>query len=411
MNLDLKSLLSFYSKQSVDCSFVEVILRSIPAGVIFVEKENQKIVYVNDRFVQITGYNPMGLSFKHYALEVAKTRMMDRGPYAFDQLPLTKALLYGKAVYDQELIIYRQDNSEVAIISNAAPILDDKGQVMGAFSILSDNSECKKAADALKRSEENYRHLLRYAPAAIFQIYYQTPSFLSVNDAMTTLTGYDKEELLSLNPYTLLEPESVERLKDRIRRGLAGENIEGPVEYKVITKDGRHLWTILYVKPFYREGKLNNALVVAYDITERKNSEEALKKSEAKLRIQERTLSLIYNNVSEILYSLAIEPNNTYRFTSVNQPFLDATGLKENEIVGKTVNEVIPEPSLSLVLEKYNQAIKEKQTIRWDETTVYPAGEKIGEVTVAPIFDSEDRPLYIIGNVHDITERKNLSKS
>lgn len=142
----------------------------------------------------------------------------------------------------------------------------------------------------------------------------------------------------------------------------------------------------------------------------RKKQQLDARASEEALRIQERKLSLIYQNVSEILFSLSVEPNNTFRFISVNQPFLDATGLQEKQVVGKTVNEVIPEPSLTMVIEKYNRAISEKATQRWEEITVYPSGKKYGEVTVAPLFDSSGRCIYLIGNVHDITERKEMER-
>jgi PAS domain S-box-containing protein len=70
------------------------------------------------------------------------------------------------------------------------------------------------------------------------------------------------------------------------------------------------------------------------------------------------------------------------------------------------VNEVIPEPSLTLVLKKYHQAIKEKKTIRWEETTDYPAGRLTAEVSITPILDADGKCFRLIGVVHNITERK-----
>ena len=80
--------------------------------------------------------------------------------------------------------------------------------------------------------------------------------------------------------------------------------------------------------------------------------------------------------------------------------------MHENQVVGKSVQEVIPEPSLSLVLEKYAQAIRERKTVTWEEVTDYPSGRKHGEVAVAPLFDSNGRCTNLIGSVHDITEHK-----
>ncbi len=75
-------------------------------------------------------------------------------------------------------------------------------------------------------------------------------------------------------------------------------------------------------------------------------------------------------------------------------------------VVGKTVNEVIPEPSLTKVLGKYRQAIEEHDVVHWEETSDYPAGRLTGEVSIAPVFDNKGTCTHLVGSVHDITERK-----
>jgi PAS domain S-box-containing protein/putative nucleotidyltransferase with HDIG domain len=116
-------------------------------------------------------------------------------------------------------------------------------------------------------------------------------------------------------------------------------------------------------------------------------------------------LSLVYDNVSDIIFSLAVESDDGFRFLSVNPAFYKVTGLSEGQVVGKLVQEVIPSPARELVLGKYKEAIHEKRTVRWEETSVYPAGTKHGEVSVTPIFDSQGRCTHLIGSVHDVTER------
>jgi signal transduction histidine kinase len=75
-------------------------------------------------------------------------------------------------------------------------------------------------------------------------------------------------------------------------------------------------------------------------------------------------------------------------------------------VVGKYVDEVIPAPSLDLVLAKYREAIAERRTVRWDEVTDYPTGRKHGEVSITPLVDAAGRCTELLGLVHDVTERR-----
>ncbi len=134
-------------------------------------------------------------------------------------------------------------------------------------------------------------------------------------------------------------------------------------------------------------------------------------RAEEELRVRERQLSYIYSNISEVIYYLSVEEDERFRFLSVNQAFLDVTGLPEDQVVGKYVDEVIPEPSLTLVLTKYRQAIRDDETVKWEEVTDYPAGTKYGEVAVTPVFDANGVCTGLVGSVHDVTERKAVEES
>jgi PAS domain S-box-containing protein len=124
------------------------------------------------------------------------------------------------------------------------------------------------------------------------------------------------------------------------------------------------------------------------------------------LRESQRRLVSIYNTVEDVIFYLAIESEGQFRIVSVNAAFLRVTGLSQEKVVGKTVNEVIPEPSRTMVLGKYRQAIEEKTIVRWEETSDYPAGRLTGQVSVAPVFDNTLTCTHLVGSVHDITEMK-----
>jgi PAS domain S-box-containing protein len=131
-----------------------------------------------------------------------------------------------------------------------------------------------------------------------------------------------------------------------------------------------------------------------------------LRQSAEALRENEQEQVSIYNAVRDVIFHLAVEPEGRFRFLSVNAAFLRVTGLSREMVVGKTLDEVIGDPSLTMVLSKYRQAIEERTTVLWEETSDYPTGRLTGEVSVVPVFDGQGGCTHLIGSVHDITERK-----
>ncbi|MES1215741.1 MAG: PAS domain S-box protein, partial [Bacteroidota bacterium] len=139
------------------------------------------------------------------------------------------------------------------------------------------------------------------------------------------------------------------------------------------------------------------------DITEKKKADEAVKASE-------KQLDLIYNTIEDVVFLIAVEKEKRFRFQAVNRSFLSVTGLKQEQVLGKYVEEVIPEPSLSLVLSKYKETIQTRQTSRWEEISEFPAGRKTGIVSVTPVFNDTGECVTLVGTVHDITQIKTIEE-
>ena len=150
----------------------------------------------------------------------------------------------------------------------------------------------------------------------------------------------------------------------------------------------------------------SNVLDLRATIDQVSKANLTLEETAEALRESEQQLVSIYNTVRDVIFHLAVEPEGRFRFVSVNAAFLRVTGLSREAVIGKTVNEVIPEPSLTMVLGKYRQAIEENTTVVWEETSDYPTGRLTGEVSAAPVFDNRGNCTHLVGSVHDITERK-----
>jgi PAS domain S-box-containing protein len=183
------------------------------------------------------------------------------------------------------------------------------------------------------------------------------------------------------------------------RAALTGQPVRD-YELHIVFEDGGYIDLFGNVEPVLDEdGRPHRSVAVLSDITSRKQAE-------AVFRVREQQLASIYHTVRDVIFYLAVEPDGQFRFVSVNAAFLKVTGLNREMVIGKTVNEVIPEPSLTMVLGKYREAIEENTVVVWEETSDYPTGRLTGEVSVSPLFDDKNTCTHLVGSVHDITERQ-----
>jgi PAS domain S-box-containing protein len=188
---------------------------------------------------------------------------------------LEGAVATGEASMEFRLQDPSTDRS-VWLFSGAAAVRGTDGVVTGLAGVTQNITRRKRLEEELRRREEQARHLIRYAPAAIYEIDFRGPRFVSVNDFMCEYSGYSRDELLAADPFDLLAGDGPAVFRQRMAASLAGETIPNDVEYRVKTKDGRIRRAILKVTPVMEDGKPVGAFVVAHDVTERAEAEETL---------------------------------------------------------------------------------------------------------------------------------------
>lgn len=125
-----------------------------------------------------------------------------------------------------------------------------------------------------------------------------------------------------------------------------------------------------------------------------------------RIATQQQHLALVFQSVSDCLFLLQVEANDSYRFLCVNAAFLKVTGLAREQVIGKRIEEVLPETSRALAKLKYQEAIRACKSVSWEQTDFYPAGEHVGEVTVTPLTSEFGKIDQLAGAIRDITERK-----
>jgi diguanylate cyclase (GGDEF)-like protein/PAS domain S-box-containing protein len=173
---------------------------------------------------------------------------------------------------------------------------------------------------------------------------------------------------------------------------------------------GTAKWCNLYFTPIGAQGEAAAALCVLVDTTDQVLAQQRLEVVEAEARKQAAAFSIVYSNMEEVAFLLTHDSAGQFRFSSVNDAFCAETGLAREEVVGKLVQEVIPEPSSAIALGHYREAIAGRRTVRWDDSATYATGQKVASMSATPVFDAEGRCTDLIGTAHDITELKRVEE-
>lgn len=140
----------------------------------------------------------------------------------------------------------------------------------------------RKQADlALKKSEQDYRHLIEHASEAIFVV--QDGSLRMVNPQSAAITGYSEQELINQPLTRFTHPDDCDMLLDRHWRRVNGEEVPTRYSFRISRKDGTTRWVELSVVTLTWDGR-PATLNFMTDITERKLAGDALRESEERYR-------------------------------------------------------------------------------------------------------------------------------
>jgi two-component system sensor histidine kinase/response regulator len=162
--------------------------------------------------------------------------------------------------------------------------------------LLNENSQRRQAEKALIDSEQRLAKFFHATFEIVF--FHENGQILDVNPATTKLTGYMPEEVIGKNLLEFVTDDC----KQNVVAWMNGDTA-GPYETTIITKAGTVMPVEIHLSNFELNGR-QLMVVGLLDITERKNSEQALHHSYAVLesRVQERTaeLSLANSKLQEL---------------------------------------------------------------------------------------------------------------
>jgi PAS domain S-box-containing protein len=136
----------------------------------------------------------------------------------------------------------------------------------------------RSAEDGLRESDAMYRSVVENSLVAFYII--QDDRFRFVNDRFCELTGYPYEEIIdTLKPADTVHPDEREKVRNNMKKRLAGQNAEREYDLRLVTKDRRVLTVkILGNSIMYRGRPAASGTVI--DITKETALEAQLRQSQ-----------------------------------------------------------------------------------------------------------------------------------
>jgi diguanylate cyclase (GGDEF)-like protein/PAS domain S-box-containing protein len=261
-------------------------------------------------------------------------------------------------------------------------------------------SKRKQTDDALRESEERYRSLVELSPDAI--LVHSEGKVVYVNTAGAKLLGAALPDKLTGKPALgFIHPDYREIARERVRLVLIQRKQVESIEEKIVCLDGRVMDAEVSGSFILYQGKPAVQNVIR-DITERKEAEENLRKSEARLGEAQR-IAHLGSWERDVKTGEESWSDETFRIY----------GYEPKEVVPTLdkVMELVHPDDRELIRKKIDAALYEGEPYDFEHRIVRADGEvrwihRRGEV----VREEGGEPLRIIGTVHDITEHKALEK-
>lgn len=278
------------------------------------------LIYTKDLSCKKTLANPAEVEFLGASSE---SEVLGKDDFEFypkeiaEQFKSNDLLLLqtGKPDFNAESYILDSKGNKLCVLSTRIPLRDKNNQIIGLLGIGRNITSRKIMEESLRLSEEHYRTLVELMPDGVYKSTHDG-KFVSVNDALVKMLGYDsKEELMNIDITKHLYFDT----SDRDSLISVDNSLEMSI-YRLKKKDGSEIWVedhgwyILNDKGdiLFHEG-------VMRDVTGRLQSEKDLEKSRMELKNfaahlqtvrEEERLQLaneIHDEVGQILIAIKID--------------------------------------------------------------------------------------------------------
>ena len=216
-----------------------------------------------------------------------------------------------------------------------------------------------------------------------------------VNPAYLRMFGYDTADpLIGNSILDLIAPSHRTQIVDYVQRRAAGGNPPGSYETRGLRRDGTEFDLEVHVSTYELAGQLYTVPILR-DVSQRKQTEEALRASEVRYRaIVESTTDLICRFL----------PDTT--LTYVNEAYCRYFGQSREQLTGAYFLTLIPETDWAEVQNHLGRVVRDRQPVTYSHQVTTPGGEiRWQQWTDSVILDENGEVVELQSVGRDITEQ------
>ncbi len=272
--------------------------------------------------------------------------------------------------------------------------------ISAAMDLADESAERKRAEQALEQREQQFRSLIENAPDIIavlnpdMTLRYSSPAARRVH-------GYELEEMLGTNGFSLIHPEDVPRAVEGMRLLVQNPCQTVSMGLRIHAKDGSWRHIELVGKNLLDDPSVRGFVVNYRDVTERMRAEEALRDSEQKFR-------MIFQNANDGIVYLSREG----LITDANDRIMGMFGKKREEVIGRRFDEIafVDAREMARILEWFRLTVESGEALAPTEFEIKRAGD--GAIlyveTSASVIKKGGSVDGVLILVRDITHRKRI---
>jgi PAS domain S-box-containing protein len=277
---------------------------------------DENIVFVNQAYADMLGH------MKEELLGLNLRELTDEAEFA-KYREGTRQRRQGKSSRYETVLRHKTSGSRHFSLS-ASPLFDDRGDFLGTVGLLTDITESKLAEQALRESQQRFKTLADMLPQTVYECD-ADGKLTYVNRRALEAFGYTAEDFdKGVYAVDMLAPEDRTRGAQTIAEVMAGRIEPKGREYLARRKDGSTLPVIIYSSPIIRGKQTSGLRGIIVDITERKQAEEALRRSEHRFRETLENLGLV-----------AAQIDAEGRVTFCNKYLAELTGWGRDDLLGR----------------------------------------------------------------------------